>query len=97
MSEDKLSNICDLLEDIRGLLLLSNQDKIEEIKLKLLKSGSVEESGYKLCNGTNTTADIMKNIHKDSKYVNTVLGSLRRKGLIKTIEKNDNKIHEQRF
>lgn len=97
MSEDKLSNICDLLEDIRGLLLLSNQDKIEEAKSKLLKPSSVEESVYKLCDGTNTNADITKSIQKDPKYTNTVLGRLRRKGLIKAIEKNGNKVHEQRF
>lgn len=97
MNENKLTNIQELLEDIKGLLLLSNQDKIEEVKSKLLKSGSAEESIYKLCNGTNTTSDIMTSIQKDQKYTNTVLGILRRKGLIKTIEKNENKIHEQRF
>ncbi|QLH11261.1 hypothetical protein [Nitrosarchaeum sp. AC2] len=97
MSDDKLANIQDLLEDIKGLLLLSNQDKIEEAKSKLLKPGSVEESVYKLCDGTNTTVDIMTSIQKDQKYTNTVLGILRHKGLIKTVEKNGNKVHEQRF
>ena len=96
MNEDKLSNIQDLLEDIKGLLLLSNQEKIEEVKSKLLKPGSIEESIYKLCDGINTT-DIMTSIQKDQKYTNTMLGILRRKGLIKTIEKNGIKIHEQLF
>lgn len=97
MSEDKLSNIQELLEDIKGLLFLSNQEKIEEAKSKLLKPGSVEESIYKLCDGTNTTLDIMTNIQKDQKYTNTMLGILRRKGLIKTVEKSNKKVHEQRF
>ncbi len=97
MSEDKLSNIQELLEDIKGLLLLSNQDKIEDSKTKLLKPDSVEESVYKLCDGTNTTTDIMTSIQKDQKYTNTMLGILRRKGLIKTVEKDGKKIHEQRF
>ena len=59
MSEDKLSNIQELLEDIKGLLFLSNQDKIEEAKSKLLKPGSIEESIYKLCDGENSQDQIV--------------------------------------
>ncbi len=97
MSEDKLSDIQELLEDIKGLLLLSNQEKIEEAKSKLLKPGSIVESIYKLCDGINTTLDIMTSMQKDQKYTNTMLGILRRKGLIKTVEKSNKKVHEQRF
>ncbi|MEX2193015.1 MAG: hypothetical protein WD717_06520 [Nitrosarchaeum sp.] len=97
MSEDKLSSIQELLEDIKGLLLLSNQDKIEQMKKDAIKPGSIEETVYKLCDGSHTTLEIAKIIEKDNKYTLTVLGTLRRKGLIKTIEKSDKKVHEQRF
>jgi len=97
MSEEKLSNIQDLLEDIKSILLLTNQDKIDEEKKKAIRPGSMEETIYRLCDGTNATADIMANIQKEQKYTNTMLGTLRRKGLIKTIEKNGKKVHEQRF
>ena len=97
MSKEQLSDIQELLKEIKELLLLFNQDKIEEAKIKLLKSGSAEERIYKLCDGTNTTSDIMTSIQKDQKYTNTMLGILRHKGLIKTVKKLDKKIHEQRF
>lgn len=97
MSEEKLNDLKTLLEDIKGILQLTNQDKIEEAKKKIMRSGSMEETVYKLCDGINTTADIMIGIQKDQKYTNTVLGNLRQKGLIRTIEKDGKKIHEQRF
>ena len=52
MSEEKLSNMQDLLEDIKELLLLTNQDKIKEVKKKLLAPDSIEETVYKLCDGS---------------------------------------------
>lgn len=97
MSEEKLNEIKALLEDIKGILQLTNQDKIEESKKKIMRPGSMEEIVYKLCDGVNTTVDIMASIQKDQKYTNTVLGTLRQKGLIKTVEKGDKKVHEQRF
>lgn len=97
MSEEKLNDIKILLEDIKGILLLTDQEKIEEAKKKLLKSGSIEETVYKLCDGVNSTTEIANTIQKDNKYTLTVLGTLRQKGLIKTIEKDGKKIHEQRF
>ena len=97
MSKEQLSDIQELLKEIKELLLLFNQDKIKEAKIKLLKSGSAEERIYKLCDGTNTTFDIMTSIQKDQKYTNSILRILRNKGLIKTVKKSDKKIHEQRF
>jgi hypothetical protein len=97
MSEEKLDEIKTLLEDIKGILQLSNQDKIEEVKKKIIRSGSMEETVYKLCDGEHTTTDIMTTIQKDQKYTNTVLGSLRQKGLIRTIDKDGTKVHEQRL
>lgn len=97
MSEEKLSNIQDLLEDIKGILLLTNQDKIEEMKGKVIKPGSVEEKVYNLCSDGTTTDEIAKEIQKDNRYANAVISTLRQKGLIKTVEKNGKKVHEQRF
>lgn len=96
MSEEKLSNIQDLLEDIKAILLLSNNEKIQQAKQQLLKEGSEQKKIYDLCDGK-TTQEIATAISKSTDYVSSNLSLLRRKGLIKTIEKNGNKIHEQRF
>ncbi len=97
MPDDKLEEIKDLLEDIKNILQIVNQDKIDEAKTKLLEPGSIEEKVYKLCNGSNSTEDIAKSIKKDNKYTLTVLGTLRKKGLIKTIDDDDEKIHQRRL
>lgn len=97
MSNDKLANIQNLLEDIKGLLLLANQDKIEEIKKNAIRSGSIEEAVYNLCQDEITNEEIATQIKKDMPYVRAVVSSLRQKGLIKTVEKDGKKIHEQRF
>lgn len=97
MPNDNLEEIKDLLEDIKNILQIVNQDKIDEAKAKLLEPGSIEEMVYKLCNGSNSTENIAKSIKKDNKYTLTVLGTLRKKGLIKTIDDNDKKIHQRRL
>ena len=97
MSEDELTNIKNLLEDIKGLLLLANQDKIEEIKRNTIRSGSVEETVYNLCQDESTNENLASQIKKDVPYVRAVISSLRQKGLIKTITKNGKKVHERRY
>ena len=97
MSEEKLSKIQDLLEDIKGLLLLANQDKIEETKKNAIRPGSIEETIYDLCREKISSEEIATKINKDTTYVRAVVSKLRRKGLIKTTEQNKKKIHEQRF
>jgi chromosome condensin MukBEF MukE localization factor len=96
MSEDKLTNIQDLLEDIKAILMLSNSKTIQEAKQQLLKEGSEHKKIYDLCDGK-TTQEIATTLQKSLEYVNSNLSLLRRKGLIKTIEKDGKKIHEQRF
>ena len=86
-----------LLEDIKGLLLIANQDKLDEMKKRLLKLGSIESQVYELCDGANTTQLIASKIQKSSDYAGAVLSNLRRKGLIRTIDRGGNKVHEQRF
>jgi hypothetical protein len=97
MTDDKLDEIKTLLEDIKGLLLLTNQDKLDEMKKSLLKPGSIENQVYELCDGTNTTQLIASNIQKSQEYTGAVISTLRRKGLVKTIDRDGNKVHEQRF
>lgn len=97
MSTDKiLSDILDTLEDIRAVLLLTNDSKIQETKKEQLKEGSEQFKVYKLCDGR-TTEEIAKALQKSVDYVHANLSRLRRKGLIKTIEKNGKTTHEQRF
>ncbi len=96
MSEERLSAIQDLLEDIRAMLVLTNNDKIQEAKKQLLKEGSEQKKIYDLCDDK-TTQEIATVLQKSLEYVNSNLSLLRRKGLIKTVEKDDKKIHQQRF
>ena len=94
MTDDELKI---LLEDIKGLLLIANQDKLDEMKRRLLKAGSMESQVYDLCDGTNTTQAIATKIQKSPEYAGAVVSNLRRKGLIRTFEQGGNKVHEQRF
>jgi hypothetical protein len=97
MSEDTFKEIKTLLEDIKALLLLTNQDKLEDMKKKMLKSDSIESQVYELCDGENTSQDIANKIQKSAEYTGAVISKLRRKGLVRTIEREGNKVHEQRF
>lgn len=97
MSEETFKEIKTLLEDIKSLLLLTNQDKLEDMKKKLLKTGSIESQVYELCDGVNTTQDIANKIQKSLEYTGAVISTLRRKGLARTIEREGKKVHEQRF
>ncbi len=96
MPDEKLDEIKTLIEDIKGLLLLMNQDKLDEVKKRLLKPGTVESQVYDLCDGT-TTQDIATKIQRTPEYVNAVVSTLRRKGLVRTVDRAGNKVHEQRF
>lgn len=97
LSEETFKEIKILLEDIKSLLLLTNQDKLEDMKTKLLKGGSIESQVYELCDGVNATQDIANKIQKSPEYTGAVISTLRRKGLVRTIEREGKKVHEQRF
>lgn len=94
---DILKKIQALLEDQKGLLLVLNQDKLDELKKRLLKPGSIENQVYELCDGINTTQLIANKIQKTPEYAGAVISTLRRKGLIKTMERSGDKVHEQIF
>jgi len=85
------------LDDIKAILVLSNQDKLDEMKKRLLKPGSIESQVYELCDGINTIQVIADKIQKSQEYTGAVVSTLRRKGLVKTIDRDGNKVHEQIF
>ena len=97
MSEKTLDELKSLIEDIKALVLILNQDKLEQIKSKLLKSGSVEIQVYELADGQNTAQDIADQIQKPMNYTRAVLSALRRKGLVRIIHKNGNDVYDQIF
>ena len=97
MSEARSSNIESLLDDIKALILLTNRDKLEEAKRELLKQGSIELQVYQLCDGESTTEEIAAKIQKTPENARAVISSLRRKGLVKTVDSAGRKVHGQRF
>ena len=96
-TDDLLRNIQRSLDEIKAILTLVNREKLEQTKKLLLKEGSVKLQVYNLCDGTKTTRDIAETIQKDSSYVHSYLSILRREGLIRTVEKEGNVVHEQIF
>jgi len=96
MSDKVLKDIQDLLEDIKAIHMLTNNSKIEEVKKQLLKEWTEQKKIYDLCDGK-TTQEIANSIQKSTDYVHSNISLLRRKGLIKTMEKDGKKVHEQRF
>lgn len=96
MSDKILQNIQDTLDDIKAILLLSNSSNLEQAKKELLKEGSEQKKIYELCDGK-TIQEIANTIQKSTDYVHSNISLLKRKGLIKTIEKDGKKVHEQRF
>jgi len=85
------------LEEMKAILVLTNQEKLQEVKRSLLKEGSVKLQIYEMCDGTKTTRDIAAAIQKDLGYVNSYLTILRREGLVRTIEREGKQAHEQIF
>jgi len=85
------------LDEIKAILTLVNQEKLEQSKKLLLKEGSVKLQIYNLCDGTKTTKEIAETIQKDIGYVHSYLSILRREGLIRTVENDGNVVHEQIF
>jgi len=90
-----LECILKTLEEIRGIIILANQDKLEQMKRKLLPKGSVKERIYNLCDGTKTAKEIGEIIGKDAGYVRSYLSTLRREGLIRTVKRDGKIVHEQ--
>ena len=96
MSDDTMKQVLETLEDIKAVLLLTGNSSIEEAKKRLLKEGSEQAKIYELCD-SKTTQEIVTATQKSIEYVNSNLSQLRRKGLVKTVDREGKKVHEQRF
>jgi hypothetical protein len=95
--KELLTRIHKSLDEIKSVLVLTNQDKLTEIKKSMLKEGSVKIQVYNLCDGSKTTQDIAQAIQKSVEYTNSYLSILRREGFIRTVEKEGKQVHEQVF
>ena len=97
ISGKDLEKLQKTLEEIRAILVLTNQEKLDQAKKLLLKEGSVKLQIYNLCDGTKNTQELAQAIQKSTDYVNSYLTILRREGLIRTVEKEGKQVHEQMF
>lgn len=97
MSQDTLEKIETTLDGIYSLLLLLNQDKLDEVKSKLLKAGSVKEQIYDMCDETKTADDIAQALGKGRTYVGSYISRLRREGLIRNIVRDGKQVYQQIF
>lgn len=95
MPDETMTQVLEALEDIKAILLTGNST-IEEAKKKLLKEGSEQAKIYGLCDGK-TTQEIATATQKSIEYINSNLSQLRHKGLVKTVDREGKKVHEQRF
>jgi len=95
--DDTMKQVLEALEDIKAILLLTGNSSIEEAKKKLLKDGSEERKIYDLCREGRTNEELAAAAGKDAAYVRSVISTLRQKGLVKTVERDGKKVHEQRF
>lgn len=95
--KELLKDILRVLEEQNSLFLLANQENLSKIKQGLLKEGTVKLQIYDLCDGTRTTQDLTQILKKTSEYVGSYISTLRREGLIRTVEKDGKQVHEQIF
>lgn len=97
MSSDTLERIQSILEEIRSLIVLVNQDKLEKAKENLLKAGSIKEKVYNMCDETKTAEEMAQSLGKENKYVHSYLSILRREGLIRNVVKDGKQVYQQVF
>jgi DNA-binding transcriptional ArsR family regulator len=95
--KELLKEILRVLQEEKALYVLANQEKLSQVKQLLLKEGTVKLQIYDLCDGTRTTLDITQAIKKSPEYVGSYISTLRREGLIRTVEKDGKQVHEQIF
>lgn len=93
--KEVLISLKETLDEIKAILVLANQDKIESIKKSLLKEGSVKRQIYDLCDSTRGNKEIAAAIKKDESYVRSYITILRREGFIRT--KSNTGFYEQIF
>lgn len=62
-----------------------------------MKPGSIENAVYELCDGENTLQDISTKIQKSTDYTSAVVSNLRRKKLVRTLDRAGKKVIIQTF
>ena len=97
MSSDMLEKIHNTLEEIRSLILLSNQDKLRKIKETLVKPGTVKEKIYNMCDETKSIEDMAQSLGKSRSYIRSYLSILRREGLVRNVVKDGKQVYQQIF
>jgi len=97
LSSDTLEKIHGTLEEIRSLIILVNQDKLERIKENLVKTGTIKEKIYTMCDETKTAEEMAQSLGKGSGYVHSYLSILRREGLIRNVVKDGKQVYQQIF
>jgi len=97
MSEKYFEKISKDLEELKSIIILLNQEALQTIKQELLPEGSVKKQIYELCDGSNTTSQMAIKLSKSNEYTGSYLSRLRREGLIRKTEKNEEAYHEQIF
>jgi len=97
MSDENALALRGLLDDIKAILLLANQEKLDEAKRRLLKAGSIESQVYDLRGDGSSTQEIAVAIQKSPDYASAVISNLRKKGLVRTTARDGTKFHEQRL
>jgi hypothetical protein len=97
MSNDTVEMIYSTLEEIKSLIKLVNQDKLQAVKDKLLKPGTVKERVYNMCDETKTIEEMAQALSKGEGYVRSYLSILRREGLIQNVIKDNRQVYRQTF
>ncbi len=92
-----LKQIQRTLDEIKSILVITKQSELEQIKTRLLHKDSMKERIYNHCDGSNTTKTIAVAVAKDEGYVRANLSVLRREGLVRTVDRDGNQVHEQVF
>ena len=93
----EMEKIQSILEEIRSLIVLVNQDRLREVKEGLLKEGTIKERIYNMCDETKTVEEMAHVLGKDNSYVHSYLSILRREGLIRNVAKDGRQVYRQIF
>jgi hypothetical protein len=93
--ENTLKTILETLDDIKAILLLTHAADLKKVKAEL-KVGSEQGKIYEAADGK-SIEEIATIVQKSTDYVSSNLSILKRKGLVKVVNRNGKKLYEQRF
>ena len=93
----EMEKIQSILEEIRSLIVLVNQDRLRQVKEELIREGTIKEQIYNMCDETKTVEEMAQALGKDNSYVHSYLSILRREGLIRNVVKDSRQVYRQIF